>query len=723
MFRKWLIHDIELAAVKSNRVVISDPSRFLAGFSSFSGFDLITLNSNAEEMEARLAAQTVHADKKVVFLCFFPRHEIKQLLEFAGVGAYVDFDNPDSYIRKKIYDNLGINAGIPEAKLLLSAKLSTGKDIRWWKGIVNETIEPLDLYELLPQFIENPAQFMDMTDEDVYAVFRDEIFKLMGKTTLPLDAPVLLRELSATIFTGLASNNISEQLLRLYYWWCNSSNLQEAMKAQLSAWNIPANVRLQTAHPDHPFVALDKKVIEEIGRCLRNGTSYIDIADALRKRIKSRHAEAFKPSWLEDLLILLDFDSSSMYRYDSLTKVTEYYRSKFSKLDTAMRHLYNSWLSEPDLLRPLQELYESHLKSILSVWFSYAPSAYQPSQLGIVAEALTEGKKVAVLVCDGLRLEIAETIAAKFKNTAEISHAVRYAKLPSVTENGMSALFGVDEVVTSTAPRFAKLKETIPGVDIRWFESLGSDVRSQKLVVLYGDIDNVGEHKGLAGLKDINNYETELADTIRRLHDMGYQKVFLTADHGFVITGILDEANKIISPAGANVKERFFLSDDNINDPNFIRREDNFPGGRYQYYAKSDKPFKTRGAYGYAHGGFTPQECLIPIYCFNSLQGDSGIMVEIENKAELNAVTGQYFSVKLSANDAAKGKRFRVHLYVNGASVHSNLVKISDTGDASTEFEVEDGQMSVIVQDADSGMQLDSAIVSKSLSRDIDDLI
>ena len=92
-------------------------------------------------------------------------------------------------------------------------------------------------------------------------------------------------------------------------------------------------------------------------------------------------------------------------------------------------------------------------------------------------------------------------------------------------------------------------------------------------------------------------------------------------------------------------------------------------------------------------------------------------------KAELNAVTGQYFSVKLSANDAAKGKRFRVHLYVNGASVHSNLVKISDTGDASTEFEVEDGQMSVIVQDADSGMQLDSAIVSKSLSRDIDDLI
>ena len=106
MFREWLIQDIERAAVKSDRVVISDPSKFLAGFSSFSGYDLITLNSNAEEMEARIAAQTVHSGKKVILLCFFPKHDIRHLLEFAGIGAYVDFDNPDSYIRKKLYESL-----------------------------------------------------------------------------------------------------------------------------------------------------------------------------------------------------------------------------------------------------------------------------------------------------------------------------------------------------------------------------------------------------------------------------------------------------------------------------------------------------------------------------------------------------------------------------------------------------------------------------------------
>ena len=31
---------------------------------------------------------------------------------------------------------------------------------------------------------------------------------------------------------------------------------------------------------------------------------------------------------------------------------------------------------------------------------------------------------------------------------------------------------------------------------------------------------------------------------------MGYAKVYVTADHGFVITGILDEADKIPAPHG-----------------------------------------------------------------------------------------------------------------------------------------------------------------------------
>jgi hypothetical protein len=40
----------------------------------------------------------------------------------------------------------------------------------------------------------------------------------------------------------------------------------------------------------------------------------------------------------------------------------------------------------------------------------------------------------------------------------------------------------------------------------------------------------------LAGLKDINHYEEEIAEKIETLLGMGYNRVYVTADHGFVIT-------------------------------------------------------------------------------------------------------------------------------------------------------------------------------------------
>ena len=81
---------------------------------------------------------------------------------------------------------------------------------------------------------------------------------------------------------------------------------------------------------------------------------------------------------------------------------------------------------------------------------------------------------------------------------------------------------------------------------------------------------------------------------------------------------ILDEADKIPVPQGDIIKseERFCLANENLGNENIIARNQNYKGSQYQYYAKSDKPFVSKGAYGYAHGGFTPQECIIPAYEF-----------------------------------------------------------------------------------------------------------
>lgn len=723
MFNHWLISDIEEAARKSDRVVISDPKQFLTSMvKELNEYAVITLNDPTQEMNSRLQAMTAHRDSKVIFLCFFPKAKIHQLIEFAGVGGFIDLDNPDQYIRSKLYQEGFGNVTLAEPKLLLAAKLSIGKDFTWWKGIVSETIKPLNLKEHLFMLIENPKQYEITHDEDVYAVLREELFEIMRKPTTTVDAPTLLRELSHTIFAGLSDNSINSDLLNIYDWWSKDTELIPKLRSQINAWNIPANVSPTTTHIDHPFEDIDRKLLITIGERLRSNAALVDLSEAIRHRVRSRRASEFKAKWLPDLLTLLEFDSSGLFKYDNLEKLTEYYRTKFANLDAAIRHLYVAWLAEPNLLRPLQELYESHLKSLLGIWFNVGGDKYKPSQLGLVADALRTGNKTAVLVCDGLRLEIAETIADRLPAAVSVKRLVRNAKLPSVTENGMSALFGVDDVVNSTAVRFDNLRHEVPEVEIISYLNLGNGVSANKLVVLFGDIDQVGEHKGLSGLRDINNYETELAEVVERLHRLGYSDVFITADHGFVITGILDESSKVPAPAGVDVKERFLLSYEYIVQPNLIRREDSFPGGQYQYYAKTDRPFRTRGLYGYAHGGFTPQECLIPFYCFSTSDSSSTVEVTISNRDALAAVTGQFFTVKLKGNEAAIGTRVKVSLCANGRLASTVIVRIGDSGDAGAEFETIDGSLSVIVQDTGAGVQLDNAPVKKSTNRDLDDL-
>lgn len=723
MFNRWLISDIEEAAHKSDRIVISDPKGFLTFMvKELKDYAVMTVNSPDQEMQARHLAMTSYKESKVIFLCFFPKKDIQQLIEFSGIGGYINLDNPDRYIRSKLYKEGMGNVTLPEPKLLLAARLSIGKDFTWWKGIVSETIQPLDVNEHIAMLIADPKQYQDHHDEAVYSVFRDDLFRIMRKPTTPVDAPTLLRELAHTIFAGLAENNINSYLLDIYDNWSKDTQLIPMLRSLIDSWNIPANVSPARAHNDHPFIDLDRKLLITIGDRLRNNTALVDLTETIRHRIGSRRASEFKAKWLADLLTLLEFDTTGIFKYDTIAKLAEYYRTKFAALDSAMRHLYVAWLAEPDLMRPLQELYESHLKSLLGIWFSVGGDKYKHSQLDLVVQALGSGNKVAVLVCDGLRLEIAETIANRLPKTVSIKRDVHKAKLPSVTENGMSALFGIDEVVNSTSQRFDNLRQAVPEVEIINYVHLGKGVLANKLVIMFGDIDQVGEHKGIAGLRDINNYETELADAISRLHRLGYTDVFITSDHGFVITGLLDEASKVPSPAGVDVKERFFITDELISHPNLVRREDNFPGGQYQYYAKTDRPFRTRGAYGYAHGGFTPQECLIPFYCFTTAATKASVEATIVNRDALVVVTGQFFSVKLKGNDAAIGSRLKVSLYANGSVAATAIVKIDNNGAGAAEFETMDGSMSIIVQDTASGAQLDNCPIKKSTSRNLDDL-
>ena len=302
--------------------------------------------------------------------------------------------------------------------------------------------------------------------------------------------------------------------------------------------------------------------------------------------------------------------------------------------------------------------------------------------------------------------------------------------LPSVTENGMSALFGCSEPTMNAQSRFNTLKSVYDDVVIMPLNMLNDGVTANRLVLNYGDIDEVGEKKQLGALKDITNYEPELREKIAHLFRLGYNKIVLTTDHGFVLTGLLDEADKEPRPEGniQKIEERFVLTEEPLTTSNLIERAGRYFNSSYQYYAKTDKPFKTTGRYGYSHGGFTPQECVIPVYELNIETNDMALRVMISNKKELKAVTGNYFTVKLLAegceSDLFRNERkVKLLLYAGNKMVSGNQIYSMKPGETiHAEFEMTNGIDKVVVVDKDTSEQIDSCAINKSLSRDIDDL-
>ena len=259
-------------------------------------------------------------------------------------------------------------------------------------------------------------------------------------------------------------------------------------------------------------------------------------------------------------------------------------------------------------------------------------------------------------------------------------------------------------------------------------DKLNNSVTASKLVLTYGNIDEIGETLQMAGLAEISGYEEKLYASIQQLLRMGYNDVFLTTDHGYVITGILDEADKVPPPTGTSIDERFAVSTDHVQC-GLIERNDEWTNGSYQYYAQTDKPFRTRGKYGYAHGGMTPQECLIPAYHFAEKNVKMGLKVSISNKSELNAVTGQFYTIKLvgtgdSNNVFESERKVQLLFYREDGSEDSKSSIIKIKAGAVQDFEntLNVGQLKVVVVDAQTTEQLDVCIIRKSVSRDLDDL-
>ena len=273
------------------------------------------------------------------------------------------------------------------------------------------------------------------------------------------------------------------------------------------------------------------------------------------------------------------------------------------------------------------------------------------------------------------------------------------------------------------------------GKDIAYMdlEALSYGVKADYLVLSYKDIDSAGEKLQQGAIKLFEEFEQVLISKITLLINIGFKEVHLVTDHGFVLTGLLEESDKI----EANVKgkkeihERFIRTQEKQDGADLLSFEE--PYGEYKYVcaSKSHRPFRSKGVYGYSHGGFTPQEIIIPNFVFKKeRESTSGLQVIISNKSDLASTTGEYFAIKLQASSDAKdlfasSRKVQIILYNGNVNVSSsNIITIESGNSTSIDFAFNKlDELKAVLVDASTQEQLDTVIIKKSNLRDFGGLL
>lgn len=745
MIDKWFIEDIESQLKKRKRVVVLDPTHsyeFLIKLAEGKGYTVLRTDENAkkewqrikDEMLLRYEAETVYADKNVIFYNTRPKEQLSFIFDYCFTHGCVDFSQPVQWLKERLFTATGLQVTLNSNLLLTAAKLSVNKPLEWWKKILQNLEDLISLEDELLPFLSDPAAYFKGKDGDVQRLFEEKLFELLGQPYTKKPPQTLAKEVAHLIFTELLYNDIKPELLEIYHKWVDSQTYSESLKKYAEKYQIPADLNIWNVHSDHCFAEIDLRQLKEITTNFANRSFIKEKIQHLKNRVNSRCAKPFVPEWQKDLITLVSFDTKPLSGCNNLNKLIEFYRTSFHKVDRAIRHLYAEFINDEEIIRPIQEYYERLNSELLNQWFEYI-GEYKPNQADYLADLFKQAKpKTAVIVGDGIRYEMAEFVAENLDGSVQVSKEVMIAGIPSETEHNMSALYMLAGEIEKLQKNREKRLLELSGKEIviKNLEEINHGESADYLVLTYKDIDSVGEKLQLGALKLFGEFERVLIEKIELLVKNNY-KVHLVTDHGFVLTGLLDESDKIDPnvTGKAEVHERYIRTGEKQNKPNWIEFEEKYGDLNYIYVTKNHRPFKSVGVYGFAHGGLTPQEIIIPNFVFErKRQSVEGLKVVIQNKAELSEVVGENFGLKIKAADSSgdlfsAGRKVQVLLFAeNKQYSESNIIEITAGTSRSFEFSLKGNRtIKAVLIDSETKEQLDIAEVKKSSARDLDGLL
>lgn len=703
-------------------------------------FTIYQADSQVEELHVKYLierAQTQHTNEKFLVYTRSKKEDLSFIREYCETNGCLEILYLQNYIKDKVHRTMNLNISLPKEELIAAAKVSVGKDRTYWMDLSHKgATEIFDLKKELLPFVHAPVTYArEKYDSQLRETFYRKVNDMLGQDYVSKPAETLAFEVVKAMLDGLAQDNCNKILESVYKSWLDSVTFRDSFTGYLGKYTLPANLNVLTVSVHHPFRQVDEHWLADLGSELADKKDLPNKLARMRQRDQSKQAQALGITFWSDVITLVEFDSKDISYLSSFDECVEFYQKHFCKLDTAIRNLYSEFLNKKELLEPFQELYKEHVSVFLDKWFKHW-GGYKETQTGTLQRIIDEcSVKTAVIVGDGVSYEIAEQVATKVKGLITLERKAIIADIPSETENNMSRIYmdnGVVETFQINREKYLAAQNPNVSMDFIRLDEVSEDARpGQFLICTYKDFDDMGEKLQQKALKYFPETIGFFAEKITLLLASGYVKVYLISDHGFLLTGLLRESDKIsVGPKGEFDKaERYIRTQDKQTDltPNLIEVEKDYKQFGYLYFARNINPFKTPGVYGFSHGGVSPQELVTPFFCWErSGNGSSSLSVVIENKADLKDITGELFPIKIRADKAA-GDLFSMErkvclvFFANKKQVNKSDVFTIQHNEAIIKEYAFDGDPEIEVQllDATTKQQIDKAFVKQNKARDL----
>ena len=80
-----------------------------------------------------------------------------------------------------MFIHTGLQVNMESSMLLVAAKVSVGKDLAWWKKIIQNLEDIISLEDELLPFLHDPDNYINSKDEDVARLFEEKVFEIIGQ--------------------------------------------------------------------------------------------------------------------------------------------------------------------------------------------------------------------------------------------------------------------------------------------------------------------------------------------------------------------------------------------------------------------------------------------------------------------------------------------------------------------------------------------------------------